>query len=115
VCVVIEPTDEMAEAAWEALPVAVQEAGELDLLDIKAVLTAVLAIVARDYTLRPRRKGESKFKGPRDHDFQPDDNPDFGSAFGGACGALVDTSTYGRVVCGWPRLAHRNPATTPPL
>jgi hypothetical protein len=44
-----------------------------------------------------------------DHDFQPDDDPHFGSAFGGACGAQVETATRGRITCGWPRLAHRTP------
>jgi hypothetical protein len=45
---VIEPTDEMTEAAWDALPVSAQESGEVDLDDMKVVLAAVLAIVGRD-------------------------------------------------------------------
>jgi hypothetical protein len=45
---VIELTDEMAEAAWNALPVSAQEAGDVDLDDMKVVLTAVLALVERD-------------------------------------------------------------------
>lgn len=45
---VIEPTDEMANAGWDALPVSAQEAGDIDLDDMKAVLAAVLAIVERD-------------------------------------------------------------------
>jgi hypothetical protein len=45
---VIEPTDEMAAAAWEALPVAVQESGEVDLDDMKVALGAALAIAERD-------------------------------------------------------------------
>jgi len=45
---VIEPTAEMANAGWDALPVSAQESGEIDLDDMKAVLAAVLAIVERD-------------------------------------------------------------------
>lgn len=45
----IEPTDEMAEVGWDALPVSAQHSGEIDLDDMKAVLAAVLAIVERDY------------------------------------------------------------------
>ncbi len=44
----IEPTDEMAEAGWDALPVSAQQSGEVDLDDMKTVLAAVLAIVERD-------------------------------------------------------------------
>lgn len=43
----IEPTDEMANAGWDALPVSAQESGDVDLDDMKAVLAAVLAIVER--------------------------------------------------------------------
>lgn len=42
---VIEPTDEMAEAGWAALPVSAQESGGIDLDDMKAVLAAALALV----------------------------------------------------------------------
>jgi hypothetical protein len=48
---VIEPTDEMANAGWDALPVSAQESGEVDLDDMKDVLAAVLALVERDYQL----------------------------------------------------------------
>lgn len=48
----IEPTDEMAEAGWDALPVVVRESGEIDLDDMKKALTAVLAIVERDWDVR---------------------------------------------------------------
>lgn len=50
----IEPTDEMANAGWDALPVSAQESGDIDLDDMKAVLTVALAIVERDYAVRPR-------------------------------------------------------------
>jgi hypothetical protein len=46
---VIEPTDEMANAGWDALPVSAQESGEIDLDDMKTVLAAVLAVIERDY------------------------------------------------------------------
>jgi len=46
---VIEPTDEMAEAGWDALPVVVRESGEIDLDDMKKALAVVFAIVERDY------------------------------------------------------------------
>jgi len=45
---VIEPTDKMAETAWDALPVQAQQDGNIDLDDMKVVLAAVLAIVERD-------------------------------------------------------------------
>jgi len=51
---VIEPTAEMANAGWDALPVSAQESGEIDLDDMKAVLAAALAIVERDYAVRFR-------------------------------------------------------------
>lgn len=44
----IEPTDEMANAGWDALPVSAQESGHIDLDDMKTVLAAVLAIAGRD-------------------------------------------------------------------
>ena len=47
----IEPTDEMATAGWDALPVSAQESGDVDLDDMKAVLAVVLALVERDYRL----------------------------------------------------------------
>jgi hypothetical protein len=46
---VIEPTGEMKNAGWDALPVAAQESGEIDLDDMGVVLAAALAIVERDY------------------------------------------------------------------
>jgi len=52
---VIEPTDEMANAGWDALPVSAQESGEIDLDDMKVVLAAVFAIVERDYEIVPQR------------------------------------------------------------
>lgn len=51
----IEPTDEMANAGWDALPVAAQEPGHIDLDDMKAVVAAVLAIIERDYEIVPDR------------------------------------------------------------
>lgn len=62
----IEPTDEMAEVGWAALPVSAQESGEIDLDDMKAVLAAVLAIVERDYSVGkriPLRCGVAGFDG----------------------------------------------------
>jgi hypothetical protein len=53
---VIEPTDEMANAGWDALPVSAQESGEIDLDDMKVVLAAVLPIVERDYDVRCGRR-----------------------------------------------------------
>jgi hypothetical protein len=44
---VIEPTDDMANAGWDALPVSAQESGDVDLDDMKVVLAAALAIVDR--------------------------------------------------------------------
>jgi hypothetical protein len=46
---VIKSSDEMANAAWDALPVSAQESGEVDLDDMKEVLAVALAIVERDY------------------------------------------------------------------
>jgi hypothetical protein len=51
---VIEPTDEMANAGWDALPVSAQESGHIDLDDMKQVLAAVLSIVERDYDVAPK-------------------------------------------------------------
>lgn len=53
----IEPTDEMAEAGWAALPVSAQESGDIDLSDMSVVLRAVLAIVERDWNMQPRPEG----------------------------------------------------------
>lgn len=92
----IEPTDEMERVMYAAL--AKQEPGRHHAA-LRAGLAAVLAIVERDYDVRPRI-------GPTNHAFQPHENPRFGSAFGGGCGALVE-SRFGTVVCGWPRGAHR--------
>lgn len=50
----IEPTDKMIEAGWDALPVVVRESGEVDLDDMTAVVAAVLAIVEKDYVVLPR-------------------------------------------------------------
>lgn len=50
----IEPTDEMANAGWDALPVSAQESGDIDLDDMKQVLAAVLAIVERNHVILPR-------------------------------------------------------------
>lgn len=46
-----EVTDEMVEAAWNAMPVSVQEVGDIDLDDMKTILTAALALIHRDYRL----------------------------------------------------------------
>lgn len=100
----IEPTDEMVYA-FAGEP----EITATDAHYIRHGLAAVLAIVERDNTIRPRRTAELKIQGPGDHDFQPDDDPHFGSAFGGGCGAQVETATRGRITCGWPRIAHRTP------
>lgn len=50
----IEPTDGMANAGWDALPVTVRESGEVDLDDMKVALAAVLTIVERDYVIERR-------------------------------------------------------------
>lgn len=50
----IEVTDEMANAGWDALPVSAQESGDTDLDDMKKVLAAALAIVERDWNMQPR-------------------------------------------------------------
>lgn len=39
----VKITDEAIEAAWNAQPVAAQEAGEIDLSDVKRVIAAALA------------------------------------------------------------------------
>ena len=50
----IEPTVEMAEAAWDALPVQAQQDGNVDLDDMKTVLAAALALIERDYNVSPK-------------------------------------------------------------
>lgn len=68
---------------------------------VDEVLTTVLAMVERDYAVRPKPRG------PWDHAFQRDPDPKFGAAFGGACGALVPSGRGGHlIVCGWPERAH---------
>lgn len=83
----IEITDEMIRDIRERIggsEIAARSAAE-----------AILAIVERDYDVRP------KF-GPADHPFQPHKDPAFGAFFGGGCGAEVDGT-----LCSWPRGAHR--------
>lgn len=46
----IEPTTEMAEAAWDALPVQAQQDGNIDLDDMKTVLAVALQFVYRTLT-----------------------------------------------------------------
>lgn len=53
----IDPTAEMVIAAWDALPVSAQDAGLIDLDDMRVVLAAVLAIVERDWNMQPRPDG----------------------------------------------------------
>lgn len=62
----IEPTVEMAEVAWDALPVQAQEDGSVDLDDMKTVLAAALALVERDYVIERRCKhgGDPRRCGP---------------------------------------------------
>lgn len=60
----IEVTDEMAAAGWEALPVSAQESGDIDLDDMKAVLVAALAIVQRDHVVYPRIQPGCDAAGP---------------------------------------------------
>jgi hypothetical protein len=60
----MEPTDEMANAGWDALPVVARESGEIDLDDMKVVLAAVLAIVERDYVLYRRPTYDGSLWGP---------------------------------------------------
>lgn len=46
--------------------------------------------------------------GPRaGHDFQPHEDPNFGAAFGGGCGAEVPGRNGVVGACGWPRGSHR--------
>lgn len=88
---VIDPTDAMAEAGWDALPVSAQESGDVDLDDMKVVLAAVLAIVERDYRVEPRPPWEREPEHcgkpvgdnmlcarPRGHGFPPCGFPDPG-------------------------------------
>lgn len=99
----IPMTDEMRGRAYHAARTfAIEHRHSLpDDRMLDDVITAVLAIVERDYDVTPRI-------GPqRGHAFQPHDDPAFGSAFGGGCGAEVATST-GPARCGWPRGAHRS-------
>jgi hypothetical protein len=56
---VIEPTDEMANAGWDALPVTVRQSGEVDLDDMKAVLRAALAPVERDQAAQRKRLADA--------------------------------------------------------
>lgn len=49
----LEPTKEMCEAGWDELPVTVRQSGEVDLDDMKAVLTVVLDLVERDNQVHP--------------------------------------------------------------
>lgn len=73
----IEVTDEMAEAGWDALPVSAQESGDVDLDDMKAVLAAVLAIVERDHPEIERARqdeledGWSEMHAQREQDGDP--------------------------------------------
>lgn len=60
----IEVTEEMANAAWDALPVSAQESGEVDLDDMKVVLAAMLAIVERDHRVEAREPDPVATYGP---------------------------------------------------
>ena len=94
----IEPTDEMRRAFLAEHDDACDQkgCGRPECLDVR--LAAVLAVVERDYDVRP------KF-GPTGHPFLPHEDPAFGAFFGGGCGAEVNG-----VLCGWPRGAHREPS-----
>lgn len=59
-----EPTDEMATAGWDALPVSAQEAGDIDLDDMREVLAAALAFVERDHLIEVSKlRGAFKLAG----------------------------------------------------
>lgn len=88
----IEPTDEMVAAFTRHFFTCFRDQ------DVRDALAAVLAVVERDYDVRP------KF-GPTGHPFLPHEDPAFGAFFGGGCGAEVNG-----VLCGWPRGAHREPS-----